>query len=194
MSQQLPPVQDESLALTAPCGKSQSAQFGRAAYEYSFNRFFVLDTPVRQNQGPLLQACTNLRAGIYSATDAAWLADRRLAVVAPPTASVAVRNEWALGSPDLMVASCFNRDRNTWNSDYLQTFTRVCILKAQFTSGTSHVKAVDSQGLGAAKAIALTSYVGVGVMVKLTTNLCPGTHIDTACYCFSNRCFNFLYC
>ena len=137
----------------------------------------MLDTPVRQNEGSLLQACTNLRAGVYSADDAVWLADRRLAVVAPPTAAAAVRGEWALGNPNLMVASCFNRDRNTWNSDYLQTFPRVCILKAQFPSGTSHVKAVDSPGLGAAKAIALTSYLGVGVMVKLTTNLCPGTKI-----------------
>jgi hypothetical protein len=72
---QLPPVLHVSLATVDAAGKAPTnpekrlvQTFGALAYR-SLDRFFVLDQPVRQASGPLLDALTHLRNGEYHASD-----------------------------------------------------------------------------------------------------------------------------
>jgi hypothetical protein len=70
-----------------------------------------------------------------------------------------------------MHATCYNRDRDQLNTDYLSSRPNTIITKARCVG--AHASAVNHPKAGSAKKIPISGYFSTGMMVKLVTNLLP---------------------
>ena len=168
---QLPPVLDtpnyvrgqaNPTKVTAPV-----AALGERAYMSSLDKCFLLDQPVRQQGGPLLDALTELRNGQFSQAALDFWNSRHHKFL------VGEDERWRspLENPNLLIATCFNADRDNWNMEYVKKLHDVCVFKSVCEG--QHVKSDGHAKLGMAKSIPPTSHLAVGMMCKLTVNTCP---------------------
>jgi len=162
---QLEPVLDPPL--NAPAGASAIAEFGKRAWG-AVDMFFVLDTPVRQApDSQFSQELLNLRDGdCHAVPSLNFWADRRLMFL--PRLE---RDTFDRSHGDVMIATCFNKDRDEINKGHLADQDNVIIAKSQCTG--VHARAINHSKGGAANKIPSTFYCSIGLMVKLVTNLVP---------------------
>jgi hypothetical protein len=164
---QLKPVLDNSLCVRASTNKL--CMLGKLAYQ-SMNRVLLLDTPMRQNHtSSLFTHLTNLRDAKLSQVDVDFWHTRQLNKI---TNNRRVDlDKWSLANSDVLYATCFNKDRDNLNSDYIQTMDHVFVVKA--TCAGVHAIAANHIKAGPLKSIPRLSYLAVGMMVKVTTNYVP---------------------
>jgi hypothetical protein len=166
---QLPPVLD-SVAFDPSPSSVSLVNMGRMAYA-SMSTCFLLDTPVRQEQdSTLLGPLTHLREGTtheHLTNDLAFWNRRRLI-----TFTMHDREEsWGDKNPDVLVATCYNKDRDAKNKMYVSHFRDVCVVHS--INAGKHARDKASNKAGGLKSIPRTTYLAPGMMVKLTTNICP---------------------
>jgi hypothetical protein len=153
---QLPPVLDSPLFAPLPNKVSAVDMWGHVAYRV-FRDCFLLDTPVRQTQGPLLSALSNLRDGAFSESDLSfWSARQRIFLAAP---------DWELANPGVIFATCTNRERNELAAEYVRLFHGVCAVKAECKG--KHALADGDAKAGMLKSISRLTYLAVGMMVRV---------------------------
>lgn len=81
------------------------------------------------------------------------------------------RSGFHMMQPDMCIITMFNRDKHKYNHQYIcyqQNLRKIkCISVGKHCTGINHAK------LGQAKGISLSIALTEGMMVKLTTNVCP---------------------
>jgi len=158
---QLEPVLDPSLS--APAGSSAIRRVGKAAWD-AINMHFHLDTPVRQNaDGDFVQHLQHLREG-NAHGDVDFWASRRIMFL-----TAAEKNSFS--DDTTMHATCFNKDKHRLNQEYIAAKRNTVIIKS--TCVGTHAVALDHTKGGMAKKIPVTSYISIGMMIKLVANLIP---------------------
>jgi len=166
---QLAPVLDATLfsKLKVKDGKAPQRvdSYGQLAYQ-SLDRFFILDQPVRQPAGDLLQLLTHLRNGQFVNEDLAIWNHRVHRFF-----KGAERACWDFMDSRMLVLCCFDKDRVEVNQQYVRRFDRVCAIKSTFHG--RHAMARKDEKAGMLKAIARTLYLTPGMMVKLAVNIVP---------------------
>lgn len=164
---QLPPVLDTPLYKQVPHTKGALAMLGAHAYQ-SIDQRFLLDQPVRQRADDVFyEKLMHLRDGLcaqHKDEDTVYWSGRveRFQRDRPGPGDV---------STSSLVGTCFNKDRDEENRRYISACSNVCVVKA-LASGT-HATALSHKSMGMAKSIPLIAYYSVGMMVKLTLNVCP---------------------
>ena len=73
--------------------------------------------------------------------------------------------------PDLLVLSCFAKDRQRINTEYFRTLEDCCRVRAVVTG--RHAQSNDGQAVGMCKNIPIACCYAIGMCVKLTVNMCP---------------------
>ena len=141
--------------------------FGALAYR-SLDRFFVLDQPVRQESGPLLDALTHLRNGEFHDSDLHFWSSRQHQYL--PDDELAA---FSLHDGDTLFAHSFNKDRADTNAAYVKGFPKVFVSHAHIAGNGHTVGDHKHLPVGMAKAVATKIYLAIGMMVKLTVNICP---------------------
>ena len=158
---QLDAVLDPSLS--APAGSSAIKRMGKNGWDAN-NMFFVLDTPVRQAaDGAFVQKLQNLRDGTANGDLGFWAARRLM--------FLPVHEKAAFGDDCTMHATCYNKDRDTINMEYLRNRNNTIIVRSRCVG--THAIATNHPKAGAAKKIPVTNYMTVGMMVKLVANIIP---------------------
>ena len=166
---QLPPVLDQ--ALYSKMGSSQSAQIGYRAFN-SLKEYLYLDKPERQGVDcPLFAALSNLRRGhLTDNCDLAFWNSRSLMGV-KHAADLQAQSDWDLHHPRLLYVTCYNKDRDNINQQYVIHGLNVVVVRAACTGG--HAISSNSHAGVQALRIPRTSYFFIGMTVLLSVNLVP---------------------
>ena len=159
---QLPPVKDK-LAFADGATGTALGDSGVLAYR-AFTAAHFLDEPVRQDHGEFFDALTRVRQGFAADDYEFWSA--RNAKHMPE----AVQKDFQTGR-DTLFATCFNRDKEELNSQYVVGQQDVCVVKSVAVG--MHALGGNAAAAGAPGSIPLVGYCAFDVMVKLTLNLDP---------------------
>ena len=159
------PVTDEDRVATRDAEKSKIPDYGKLVY-HSFNSFFVLDQPVRQGDGPLLDSLTDLREGRFSERMLLFLNSRWL-----QNLSQQEQANFKIDTDKCLKTATYRDSATMDNATYTKIFDRVAVFRA-FLRG-AHVENSKGPKIGMAKSIPTTLYLAVGMMVKLLINLVP---------------------
>ena len=165
---QLPPVLDH--ALYSKAGTSQSARVGHRAFN-SLTHFLHLDKPERQGDTcPLYHALQTLRRGDDNDADLQFWNGRNILGL-KRDAGAQAELQWGLLNPQLLHATCYNRDRDNINQQYVAQGHNVVVVTS-VCSG-NHAISSNPRAGGQAVRIPRTSYFFVGMTVLLPVNLVP---------------------
>ena len=131
-----------------------------------------MDKPERQGaECPLFLALKNLRKGEATDNDLAFWASRSILGLKAAAAAAHANDEWGLENPQALFATCYNRDRDDINQEYVIKGVEVVVVRA-LCSGF-HATSVKPRAGGQAVRIQRTSYFFIGMTVLLSVNIVP---------------------
>jgi PIF1-like helicase len=173
---QLPPVLDTAL-YTQYAPRSESGKLGFKAYR-EFKITLLLDKAERQTGGSdFFQRISNIRNGQLDVGDLEFWHQRSLSKILYDRPQD--RHLWDLNNPDVIFATCFNRERNELNHKYISNSRDVCVVRS--TAEGAHARASNDKHAGAALRIPLHAYLFVGMLVSLTVNIIPELGLSNNC-------------
>ena len=172
---QLPPVCDPGGLLYSSkplhADRDRVGLYGRAAYAALKGNCYELTEPVRQQRGEAGSFYDNLqsvRNGEVTAECMAYFNKRHRTHLQDHADNAAFRS---IMDPDLLVLSCFAKDRQRINTEYFRTLEDCCRVRAVVTG--RHAQSNDGQAVGMCKNIPIACCYAIGMCVKLTVNMCP---------------------
>ena len=151
-----------------PSKSENLKRIGNRSYS-KLDKSFILDEPVRQQVGDFYDALTGARNGTADEHVSFWESLSYDLVMM--NANAEKKALWDMTNPNTLYMTCFNKERDEINVRYIQRFQRVHVCKANVNG--KHATPLKDPSMGACKQIPRTNYIGVNMMAKLTTNICP---------------------
>ena len=83
---------------------------------------------------------------------------------------------WSLKDCHTIIGTCYNKDRDSINEDYVRLFDEVYLVKS--INKGSHAIKKDHRSTGMLKSIPRVSYLAISMMVKLHRQHCSGAWVE----------------
>ena len=164
---QLGPVLDPGGVLysgTEP--KNPVARYGELAYA-SLASVYALTEPVRQDkESDFYKSLHDVRMGRLTAESATFW-NRRQQLHLPD----AEKDSFNVQAEGLLVLTCRRVDRAAVNAEYIRSLHGCCRVNSDVVG--KHAKDDGGREIGMCKSIPVSIVYAVGMVVKLTVNLCP---------------------